>query len=138
MTDFTFPRVAEEEKYPSSLDGRWLMEEKEYEYLASVSLNAFKIKLCKTLTQEHKLLEKHSLMEVYSIINEEISRATKYGITQKHLLAHFVNIYFEHEAFWKGNQPFIQEALEQRELDEIDKIEVLLEAIPDEKNNEAI
>lgn len=137
LKDFSFLSLSSVEEKPySSLDGSWLLEQKEYDYLASVSFNTFKIKLCKTLIQDHKLLENLSLMEVYNIINREVARATRHGITQKHLLAHFVNIYFEHEDFWKKNQPFIQETLEQRELGEADKIEVLLEAMSDEKGKQ--
>jgi len=136
LKNFSFPLLPSAEEKPyTPLNGNWLLEQKEYESLAPVSLNAFKIKLCKTLTQEHKLLEKLSLIEIYSIINTEVTRATRHGITQKHLLAHFVNISFEYEVFWKENQPFIQKTLEQNELGEVDKIEVLLEAISDEEGN---
>ena len=121
--------LAREEGQHSSLDGCWYMNQKEYEYLAPVSLNAFKIKLCKNLLQEYDLLDTYTLTEVYNIISTEVARAIKYGIEQKHLLAHFVNIYFEYPEFWKKNQNMIQETIEKIKMDEVDRMEIILKAV---------
>jgi len=119
----------------SSLEGCWYMGQKEYEFLAPVALNTFKIKLCKNLAEEHSLLDKYTLTEVYTIINTEVARATKYGMKRKDTLAYFVNIRFEHEDFWNTYQSETERILQKTELDEVDRIEVILKAISDKENN---
>jgi len=131
--------LSHREVYSPLLDNCWYMRQKEYEYLSPVSLYAFKIKLCKNLVETYHLLDRYTLTEVYTIINNEVSRAMKHSIVQKYLLAHFVNIYFEYPSFWKKSQHMIQKTLEKIEMDEVDRMEIILQAISeleDEKNNE--
>ncbi len=108
--------------------GVWLMEQKEYEYLAPVPLNAFKIKLCKTLTERYALLSSHTLAEVYDIIDTQTARAVKHGIRRKYLLAQFIEICFEYQDFWDKYQTNIEKVLVSTTLSEVDKIETIIEA----------
>jgi len=107
----------------------WAMKAYEYASLSKASINAFKIKLCKTLLRDYDLLDIYTLEEVYNIISTEVARAVKYGIERKYLLAHFVNIYFEYPEFWKKNQNMIQETIKKTKMDEVDRMEIILKAV---------
>jgi hypothetical protein len=128
LKGFSLPLPKEEVAF-DSLDGHWYMGQKEYEFLTPVSLNAFKIKLCKNLLQEYHLLDTYTLTEVYSIINKEVARATRYGIIEKHLLAQFVKIRFAYPEFWKEYEANIEKTLSFTNASSVDRMEKILEAV---------
>ena len=128
LEGFALPLYREITQIPS-LDGCWYMEQREYECLAPVSLNAFKTKLCKELIGTYNLLESYSLTQVYHIVNTETARAVKQGILQKDALAYFVNIYFEHPGFWKRWYNDVEKILQQTQIDEVERIEMVLEMV---------
>ena len=129
LQGFSLPLPKDEIDSRTSLNGCWYMGQKEYGFLHPVSLHAFKIKLCKELVQMYDLLDKYTLTEVYMIINAEVARATKYGITEKHLLAHFVNIYFEYPEFWEQYEKNIEKVLSVTGSSSVDRMEKILEAV---------
>ena len=129
LQGFSLPLPRKALDITALLEGCWYMGQKEYEYLAPVSLNTFKIKLCKNLAEEYELLNTYTLTEVYTIISTEVARATKYGIVQKHLLAHFVNIRFEYPEFWKEYGENIEKVLSSNGSSSVDKMEKISEAV---------
>lgn len=131
-----FVRPLPKETAASPLDtGVWQMGQAEYASLAPVSLNAFKIKLCKELAKRYDLLASHTLTEVYVIINTQTARALKHGITQKHLIAQYVTMVFAYPAFWERYQENIEKVLSAETLNPTDKIETILVAAEKEKEN---
>ncbi len=128
LQGFALPLSKEIMEMPS-LDGCWYMGQREYEYLAPVSLNAFKIKLCRVLVEEYALLDTYTLTEVYTIINTEVARATKYDIREKHLVAQLIHIYFENQAFWHTYATNIQSILSQTDMSAVDRIESIFETL---------
>jgi len=112
------------------------MTQKEFEYLEPVSLNAFKIKLCKNFIVKYDLLEKYTVTDVFITINTEIEKATKYGILEKYLLVQFVNIYFEYETFWQEYSDDIERIISSSDISNVDKMEIILEAL--DKSKETI
>ena len=105
------------------------MEEAEYDSLSPVSLNAFKIKLCKKLLDTHGLPDGHTLGEVYGRIDTEIERAVRYGMERKDTLAYFVNICFAYPHFWSRYSHEIEEILQKSEIDETERLEMILKEV---------
>jgi len=137
LKGFSLPLAKDVVKF-TRLDGCWYMGQKEYEHLAPVSLNAFKIKLCKNLVEMYTLLDTYTLTEVYTMINTAVERARKYGMSRKDVLAYFVNIRFENEAFWHTYQNEIERILQKTDVDEVDRLEIILKAVSeaaDKKEN---
>ena len=120
------------------LHGCWKMEEAEYDSLSPVSLNAFKIKLCKMLLDTHGLPDGHSLGEVCDRIDTEIERAVKYGMERKDTLAYFINICFEYPLIWSRCNHEIEEILQKSDIDETERLEMILKKVSKSDTRAAI